>query len=476
MKMKKWTTIILVLLGCFLMSSCQNSTKQNNFHYEKQEKNLVLETGVCDAYFKGNYCYILTLDGLTKTDLLSNNTEKIPISAGEYSNVVKYTVSDNGSLYLLVKRGEGVFGIECFDENGIQKYSMEVNEFEQIPNKFEADTNGNLFFLTDNKLIILAYNGEIYKIDEFVYIQDFVIGDNCFYVAGVLQTERVICSYNSADGKKMETYTQVPDVSAGNGLFYSEDGIIVNSGVELLKQKNEYEELLQLTKFGIDGADLISVFFHEKKIYVVFYDETEDTYMLANFEKKDGGEEILTFAVYYIDSNLKQQVIDYNKNSNDVKIEIRDYSAYSYDEAVKKMNIDIVSGNTPDIISLTTFDEVRQYAKKGLLADLSGVVDEYAGADEELFMNVLDASRINGHLYSVMPEFSMRVLLGRIGSQDGKLDYEDIVDFDGQGSETVFYAQNSEMFLIYTLIGTMENYVNYEEKNVSLERISLKKL
>lgn len=114
--------------------------------------------------------------------------------------------------------------------------------------------------------------------------------------------------------------------------------------------------------------------------------------------------------------------------------------------------------------------------KKGLLADLSGVVDEYTGVDEELFMNVLDASRINGHLYSVMPEFSMRVLLGRTGSQDGKLDYEDIVDFDGQGSETVFYAQNSEMFLIYTLIGTMENYVNYEEKNVSLERISLKKL
>lgn len=127
--------------------------------------------------------------------------------------------------------------------------------------------------------------------------------------------------------------------------------------------------------------------------------------------------ETLTMAVMY-SGDIFDKVVDFNRHSDTVRIQIVDYSEYNdyengdYDAGRTKLLTEVLSGNVPDIIALNQLP-YRQFAAKGLLEDLYPYLEKDPELKkEDLFPNVLQALEVNGKLCQITPSFNVQTLIG----------------------------------------------------------------
>ena len=127
---------------------------------------------------------------------------------------------------------------------------------------------------------------------------------------------------------------------------------------------------------------------------------------------------MLVLAANYVNSDVRQRVVDFNKSSDQYRIVLREYQSYAttedYNAGYTQLNNDIISGNMPDILVVDANTPVENYISKGLIADVGSLIE----SDEELsqteFMqNVFEAYSIEGKLYQVIPYFNVMTLAGK---------------------------------------------------------------
>lgn len=126
---------------------------------------------------------------------------------------------------------------------------------------------------------------------------------------------------------------------------------------------------------------------------------------------------VLVFGGFYMGSDMKQRVVEYNRRNEKYRITVKEYDSYNsegdYEAGQKQMNNDIISGNMPDILDVSVLP-FENYVSKGLLADIGKRIAE----DEELskvefVQNVLDAYSIDGKLYCIIPSFTAATVAGK---------------------------------------------------------------
>ena len=126
--------------------------------------------------------------------------------------------------------------------------------------------------------------------------------------------------------------------------------------------------------------------------------------------------ETISLAVMYLPYELSDKIIEFNRKSDSVRIELQDYSEYNteddYTAGLTKFTTEILSGKMPDLLSLNGLP-FSQLAAKGLLEDLYPYLD----ADKELsrddfFPTVLEGMSYHGGLYRITPSFSVQGLIG----------------------------------------------------------------
>lgn len=84
--------------------------------------------------------------------------------------------------------------------------------------------------------------------------------------------------------------------------------------------------------------------------------------------------------------------------------------AVTREDALKKLNTQIMAGEGPDILVMDGLP-MDSYADKGLLCDLKGVIGSFG--EEELFENLLPVLERDGKVYAVPGQVSFPVMLGR---------------------------------------------------------------
>ena len=125
----------------------------------------------------------------------------------------------------------------------------------------------------------------------------------------------------------------------------------------------------------------------------------------------------LSLACLYSDYEIKELVLDFNRRSEDCRIEYRDYSQYNTDEdsslGLMRLVTEMGAGRTPDIL-LTNGLPVESLAAKGLLADLWPLIesDEELGGREGVVEPFFDALSLDGRLYEVCRGFALETLAG----------------------------------------------------------------
>jgi len=124
----------------------------------------------------------------------------------------------------------------------------------------------------------------------------------------------------------------------------------------------------------------------------------------------------LYFATQRLDYQVRSAIIEFNRKSDEYRIELRDYSEYNTEEdwsaGLTKLTTEIMAGNVPDILDLNGLP-VDKLASRGLLTDLYPMLD----SDPELgrdaiFPSVLKALDQNGHLYRTASSFQINTVAG----------------------------------------------------------------
>ena len=168
-------------------------------------------------------------------------------------------------------------------------------------------------------------------------------------------------------------------------------------------------------------------------------------------------ENVLTIYNLREDEDMRQAVSMYQSQHPDIfvsyKIGITDGGAVTREDALKKLNTEIMAGTGPDLIVM---DELPfdSYVEKGLLLDLTDYLSEYS-AKEPLYDNIIDALKVDGKAYAVPATFNIPILMGR------KDILSDITDLDSFGEAVEILREehlSNDIIGIYDAAGVMNRF------------------
>jgi ABC-type glycerol-3-phosphate transport system substrate-binding protein len=291
-----------------------------------------------------------------------------------------------------------------------------------------------------------------------------------------------ILSFNASNGKFTDSIT-MPVAMSGASVFAgkqydvylaSEDGIFgAKLGSDTLTPVVNFVN----SDLALEGVSSILELDDGRMAIQAYGAEVVlDTYILQPIKPEDvKDKKELTLAGYYVSYDVRNQVIAFNKESTDYRINIQDYSQYDlaeddYDSStgMSKMNTDLVSGNIPDILVMNEYMPVSNYISKGMLEDLTDRYEKDAEIDKSDFMqNVIDAFKTDGRMYMIVPGFTVTGVAGKAkyigdGSDLTIKKAVDIASKMGLNETGVFGMMDCESVLSYAIEFSGDQFIDMD--------------
>ena len=183
----------------------------------------------------------------------------------------------------------------------------------------------------------------------------------------------------------------------------------------------------------------------------------------------------LKLASLYMGSDLRADILKFNRSSDKYRIEVTDYSEFNteedYSAGLTKLSTEIIAGHVPDILAVSGLP-IEQYVARGLLEDLYPYLDADGEISrDDLFANVLSAMEIDGGLYQLTSSFTVRTLVGKasvVGSQPGWTVREmmDIYASQPQGTQLLSNT-SAPLVLNEMLMMSMDSFVDWSNASCS---------
>lgn len=222
------------------------------------------------------------------------------------------------------------------------------------------------------------------------------------------------------------------------------------------------------------------------------WDETDGTnrYQLVTVSLHPSAElpqkQVLTLATQGLGWNQKRAIINFNRSSDNIRIEVRDYSEYTNYETdfddegngepggLVKLRTEIMAGSMPDILDLSGLPG-KQLAARGLLADLYPMLDaDPELSREDFFPNVLAALENDGQLYSTASDFYIMTVIGssRVVGDTPGWTYDELLaalDTMPEGCDIFDVFTTRDQILQYCLSLDMDRFVDWNTGRVDFD-------
>lgn len=180
----------------------------------------------------------------------------------------------------------------------------------------------------------------------------------------------------------------------------------------------------------------------------------------------------ITLATVYTNWQIRQEVVKFNKSSDEYRITIIDYnSLYATDDdymaGLNKLNTDIVSGKVPDILVVEENMPVNSYINKGLFEDLKTYINKDQEIDmNDLMPNVIEAFSTDGKLYTLIPSYYIETLVAKtsdVGEKKGWTVQEakGLLASKPEGTQFINNITREEM-LDYCMSMTGSQFIDWE--------------
>lgn len=354
--------------------------------------------------------------------------------AGNITFVLSYNKYDDegnsessNTLYTYDSTGNPVSSVDLS-----KIVTQEDNDNNRYFNSYIVDSQGNIYISLSTCIRVCDKSGNV------LFTTPESNGDN-EWLNGLIFTNNgvpAVYKYSYSDtgsssklveidlnakgyGKEYELGSSINTIYNGSGdyLCYSSS----DTGIVGVRADNlQTESVLNLLNLGIDNSNINSMAVNDDGSFVtVGYDYSGMTARstLSLITPIDSSEvkekKVLTLGCFYIDWNIRSQIAEFNKTNEDYTIYATSYSESNdtsdYTAALTKFNNEILAGNVPDILLISSGMPYNSYASKGLFADLYEFMDKDDVYNRDAFMpNVLKAMEKDGKLYEITPSFTVQ--------------------------------------------------------------------
>ncbi|MDR2589928.1 MAG: extracellular solute-binding protein [Oscillospiraceae bacterium] len=359
------------------------------------------------------------------------NTNNINITGAEHDSDGNIIVSTNMGVYIFNEEGSLLFNLIHDDITWIQGVITLSDETIAIFDLQESETGVQQINIQDKTW------GDSFSIHEDAYRAVSGNGDNYFFC------------YNSNDlfgyDKETEDFHVV--------LNWVESGLI-------------YMFIRDVTV--LDDARILGV----GSIHSFFHNQNFEMFLLTKTLKPETTDKtVLTLATFNSTSRLiTNAVIDFNIRNTKYEIQLIDYFEFATNDnwqaGLTKLYLEILSGNAPDIIDVTSLP-FRHLANMGLFEDLYSFID----ADEVLsrsdfIESTLRVGEHNNKLYRIFPSFSIFTILGDatvLGAEIGWTLDEliAVINANPQADIPLGNASNFNLLYWFAML-SLNDFINWE--------------
>ena len=311
-----------------------------------------------------------------------------------------------------------------------------------------ADGEGNVY---------LSDNSSIWVFDKDLTLTDTISlagnGNNDGVNAmGVTKDGRIAILQYGTNDLELRVYDKekksfgdacegLPSNMWNSGISFTEDGsVLLNNSEGAYLYDMESRTATQIVKWmdcDLTPDYVRNIYAMSDGNFVVFYEDwntnESDIIVLKKVAAADVVQkQVVTVGVLYSSQKLQADIVEFNKNSDKYRVELKDYTSNieytteddyqkNYQNAVTQMNNDIVSGKL-DMFAADSVD-IENLISKGAVEDLNSYLEASTQIKKsDLMENIINAIEESGVLYCVPTSFSINTLVGRtedVGEKSG---------------------------------------------------------
>ena len=463
------------------------------------------------CFYQGNQVILESID--RQTGAVDNT---FTLSGASYLSGM---VADKaGNVYILGNQGEnsGLWKITC--DGQLQDFSeMELEDTEEAldisPKGIFTDQRGYLYLWCGMEIprIEMAgvYETKVYYSVDRIYVKDQEFHSVFYQEIDNVQGTQVLNFQVPEDNSPIFVmldsegiYTQTMDVKNGTleketrlegmedfvadcfiyGMDHvspTDNGFLFCQGNDLYELRydtQEVEKILGLATYGIYASDVLYLAKNKDAIELIDNYRGSESSEYITLVPGKSEKQVLTLGVTMTLQNMEQVVTEFNRRSNEYRVEIIDYysKAGNYDDGFEQLKLDVVTGKAPDIIDVSSID-YDMFAEKGVLADLYEFMQEDEECRADMLMpSVLKAYESNGHLYSIAEAFQLYSMWGygdMIGGQSGVTFGElfQILENSGKDLNAVYGFSADEPVLTRLCTVSMDEFVDWDTRTCTFD-------
>lgn len=312
-----------------------------------------------------------------------------------------------------------------------------------------SDASGNIY--------LSSGDGTIFVFDSELNLTDTVKVENTgdyssMNAMGVTEDGRIailkytdndlaLCMYDAEKKAFGEPLEGLPSGIWNSGLSFMKDGAVLlnNSDGAFLydPESKTSEQIVKWMDCDLTPDYVRSVYGLSDGNLAVYYEDwntnKSDIIVLKKVAAADVVQkQVITVGTMYASQKLQADVVDFNKNSDKYRVELKDYTSgieytnetdytTNYQNAVTQMNNDIISG-TLDMFATDSVD-IENLISKGAVEDLNPYLEASGQLKkEDLVQSVVNAIESSGMLYCIPSSFTISTLVGRtdeVGEKSG---------------------------------------------------------
>lgn len=464
---------------------------------------------------------VLALDGtLEKETIISSaDDNKSEDGISTWKSIRNMDIGSDGNLVSLENINTwNETTSENTDEFYIVKYDSEGNRTKEISlQKIQDSVEADYFYInsfmpTDDGKYLLLYDSKIFVTDDsgaLLNTIEYSAADDNTYMGGLYKTGdgRIVTYINVSKqvGDEWKSENKIIVVDTANNKF-GEEFEFTSGSTSFLNGTDKYdllisresglagydietgtvETIIDWLKSGFDSTamngDSTTVLPDGRILCVTYnykydggggYSWGSDDMVISVLTEVDPAtlpdKKLIKLYAMWLDIGVKRQVLEFNKNNPEYEIEITVYGDdMEWQDALSKMNNDMISGNLPDILLINSNLPVDSYIAKGLFANIYDFMETDPDIHKEDYLqNLLKAYEVNGALYYTVPDFTINTMVGKtsdVGAEQGWTMDEFMALVEANPDKNIFdtsYATNTGMLTSFFSY----NYDSFIDRN-----------
>ncbi|PXV86723.1 carbohydrate ABC transporter substrate-binding protein (CUT1 family) [Lachnotalea glycerini] len=521
---KKLTALGMAALMCVPTAACGGKKESNtsanatkDYVYVPEYKTVSETSDISNVVINNNMIYYSVWDyddatqvssaAIKTMELGGTEGKTLPIEIGENDNVYNICTDNDGNLIIVMgtyNTSEDIdeylqtYSLKKYDKDGTELFTMDLSGMMSEDNAYIqyacVDGDGNIYLSNgENKIWLLdAQGNQVGSIDVTNYLQSMGVTKEGKVVVATYGTENIVLQDVDFASKSLgATYDNVPNPYGNLTILKGIDkGCLINSGNSLFNydfDTQKSEEILNWIDSDIDSDNIVAVsVLDDGRIFALTRNNTEENsstemiYLTKTASSEVTQKTIITYGTVYMSSRVRSEIINFNKTNEKYRIQPKEYGSDDYEAGMAQMNSDIVSGNSPDIIDLSS-GSTNLYIEKGVLEDLYPYFDNDTELKKEDYVeNVLKAYERDGKLYAILPSFSLSTIIGKtadVGDKQGWTldDMIALVNSKPEGTEVFQYATKDSILTILCMYG-MDQFVDWQTGKCSFDSDTFMKL